>query len=172
MTLPIALLLIIILQRLLELRRARQNRAWALSQGATEVGAAHYPLFFLLHSGWMAGWIGESAVRGGGLSATWPLWLLLFLLAQALRYHAILTLGPRWNTRILVFPDRPPVRRGLYRWLRHPNYLAVALELLSVPLLFDAWITALLATLLNAILLLGVRIPAENRALRRQSPTP
>ena len=172
MALLLAVFLILVIQRLLELRLARRNRTWAVDHGAVEHGAGHYPLFFLLHSAWFAGWLLEGWLRGGQAAPGWPLWLALFLLAQGLRYHAITTLGRRWNTRILVFPDRPPVAGGLYRWLRHPNYVAVALELLSVPLFFGAWITALVATLLNAVLLLGIRIPAENRALRREAPRP
>lgn len=159
----------IIIQRLLELRLAARNRAWALSAGAQEVGAGHYPLFFLLHTGWLAGWTGEALVRGPSLSPRWPLWLVLLGVAQGLRYWAIFSLGRRWNTRILVIPGEPPLRRGPYRWLKHPNYLAVALELATIPLIFGAWLTALVAGLLNALLLLGIRIPAEEKALRGYS---
>jgi methyltransferase len=91
----------------------------------------------------------------------------VFAAAQLLRYWAITTLGPRWNTRILIIPGLAPVRHGPYRYLRHPNYVAVALELLAIPLIFNAWLTALIATLLNAALLLLIRIPAEEKALYR-----
>jgi methyltransferase len=163
------LLGLIILQRLLELRLAARNRAGALAAGAREVGAGHYPLFFLLHTSWLVGWTGEALARGPHLSRGWSLWLALFGLAQALRYWAITSLGQRWNTRILVIPVALPVRRGPYRWLDHPNYLAVALELATVPLLFGAWLTALVASVLNALLLLGIRIPAEEKALQSQN---
>jgi methyltransferase len=163
------LLGLIILQRLLELRLAARNWAWALAAGAQEFGAGHYPLFFLLHTGWLVSWAGEALARGPRLSGDWSLWLALFGLAQALRYWAITSLGRRWNTRILVIPGELPVRRGPYRWLNHPNYLAVALELATVPLIFGAWLTALIASLLNALLLLGIRIPAEEKALRSQN---
>jgi methyltransferase len=86
------------------------------------------------------------------------------LAAQALRYWAIATLGPRWNTRVIVLPDAPPVTSGPYRWLRHPNYLAVALELAAVPLIHGAWLTAVTFSLANAALLTW-RIRVEEAAL-------
>lgn len=152
------------IQRVLELRLARKNLAWAFSQGAKEYGKEHYPLFFLLHIGWMLGWLTEGLIRNQ-LSGFWWLWLALFLLAQGLRYWAIGSLGNYWNTRILIIPGAKQVKTGPYRFIPHPNYVAVALELLSLPLVFNAWITALLATILNAALLLLIRIPAEERAL-------
>ncbi len=157
---------LIIIQRLLELRLAAQNRTAALAIGAQEFGAAHYPLFFVLHTGWLVGWIIEARSRGSKLSRFWAGWLALFVAAQGLRYWCIASLGRYWNTRILVIPGAAPVRRGPYRFLAHPNYLAVAIELFSMPLVFGAWISSLVATVLNAALLLGVRIPAEEKALQ------
>lgn len=159
-------LALVVLQRLLELRLAQANLRWALSQGAREYGREHYPLFFLLHIGWMLGWLLEGLLRNQ-LSSIWWLWLAVFLLAQALRYWAIQSLGRYWNTRILIVPGTARVVGGPYRYLRHPNYLAVALELLSLPLVFNAWITALVASLLNAALLLLIRIPMEEYALKQ-----
>lgn len=155
----------LVVQRVLELRLARRNEAWARSRGAVEHGAGHYPLFFLLHGGWLVGWVGEALARGPSLASGWPLPLAAFALAQVLRYWAIRSLGPRWNTRILVLPGAPRIRRGPYGLFPHPNYVAVCIELAAVPLVFGAWITAAVATVLNAALLLGVRIPAENEAL-------
>lgn len=159
------ILLFLIGQRLVELRLAARNRRWALAQGAQEVGAGHYPLFFLLHIGWFVGWVVEAYGRGPVLSGMWWLWLVVFAAAQLLRYWAITTLGSRWNTRILIVPGLAPIRHGPYRYLRHPNYIAVALELFSIPLIFYAWLTALIFTLLNAALLLFIRIPVEERAV-------
>lgn len=154
------------LQRLLELRLAQANLCWALSQGGREYGQAHYPLFFLLHIGWMLGWLLEGLIRNQP-SPIWWLWLTVFVLAQGLRYWAIRSLGRYWNTRIIIVPGASRVASGPYRYLRHPNYLAVALELLSLPLVFNAWLTALVASLLNAYLLLFIRIPAEEQALQQ-----
>lgn len=165
----------VVLQRLLELRLAQANLRWALARGGQEYGREHYPLFFLLHIGWMLGWLLEGLARHQS-SPIWGFWLLVFLLAQGLRYWAIGSLGRYWNTRIVIVPGGQRITRGPYRYLRHPNYLAVALELLSLPLAFNAWVTALAATVLNAWLLLCVRIPAEEKALaaysQTQLPTP
>jgi methyltransferase len=157
----------IAVQRAAELRLARRNERRARSRGAIEHGAGHYPAFFVLHAGWLAGWLIEAWLRGPAVASTWPVWLSLVGVAEALRYWAIATLGPRWNTRILVVPGEPLVRRGPYRYLRHPNYLAVVIELAAVPLVFGAWMTAFAASALNAVLLLAIRIPAEERALRQ-----
>lgn len=156
----------IALQRLVELRLAQRNRDWARAAGAREFGARHYPLFFALHSSWLVGWVLEAERRGGRLSRAWQVWLSLFVLAQGLRYWCITSLGRFWNTRILVIPGASPVRRGPYRWLKHPNYLAVTIELAGVPLIFGAWITAVAASMLNVALLLRIRIPAEEAALQ------
>lgn len=164
-TLVLSLLAVLVLQRMLELRVAKRNEAWARSQGAREFGAAHYPLFFILHAGWMIGWL----VEGWASPALPELWWLgvgVFALAQGIRYWAIGTLGRRWNTRVLVLPGLAPIAQGPYRVLPHPNYLAVVLELAAVPLAVGAPWTGLVAGVLNAALLLGVRIPCEMRALR------
>ncbi|HWQ62087.1 MAG TPA: isoprenylcysteine carboxylmethyltransferase family protein [Negativicutes bacterium] len=154
-------------QRLAELALATRNRRWLLARGGREFGSRHYPLFVLLHAGWLAGWLAEGLLRGGLPAAAWPLWLALFLAAQVLRYWCIATLGRRWNTRIIVLPGAPRISRGPYRYLRHPNYLAVTVEIISGPLVFGAWLTSLAAGIANAWLLLAVRIPAEEEAFAR-----
>jgi methyltransferase len=170
------LLLIIGAQRIWELRHAQRNRERALAQGGREFGAEHFPLFIVLHAAWMLGWAVE-----GFIVAKTPVVLTeeaenlariilvvsvdIFLLATALRYWAIYTLGESWNTRIIVVPGAERVKRGPYKYLKHPNYVAVAMELAAVPLIFGAWRTALVASILNAALLLLIRIPAENRAM-------
>jgi methyltransferase len=169
-----ALLAAIALQRLSELRLAKRNLERALAHGGRLVAESHYWMFFVLHTGWLLAWPTEAWLRGGSLdgpelSPFWWAFLAGFALAEVLRYWAIGSLGPRWNTRIVVFDDQPLVRRGPYRFLNHPNYVAVAIELVCVPLIFDAWITAAVCTLLNAALLLGLRIPAEVAAIRGAS---
>lgn len=160
------LLAVVAAQRVSELRLARRNEAWARERGAREYGAGHYPAFFLLHGAWLLLWPIEAWRGGPALAPGFGLWLALFVIAEALRYWAIFTLGPRWNTRILVIPGLSPIARGPYRWLRHPNYVAVVLELAALPLVFGAWRTALAIGVANLVILLGVRIPAEMRALR------
>lgn len=156
---------IIVSQRLLELLLANRNRVWVLQRGGREYGARHYPLFFLLHTAWLVGWVTEGYLNNS-LAFFWPGWLSLFLLAQMIRYWCIVSLGRYWNTRILVITGEQLVRCGPYRFLKHPNYLAVALELAAVPLIFGAVFTAAIVTGANAALLLLIRIPAEERALK------
>jgi methyltransferase len=152
------------LQRLLELALSRRNERLLRARGAVERGRRHFPLIVALHSLWLLSTLVEGILRGPELPALWPIPLTLFLLVQPLRYWAIFSLGDHWNTRILVVPNAGLVRRGPYRYLRHPNYVVVAVEVLTLPLIFGAWITALVFSILNAALLY-VRIREENRAL-------
>lgn len=161
-TLSPFLLAFLTFQRLLELRLARANERWAREHGAVEYGQEHYPLFFVLHPAWMGSTFLEG--RSSGRRVSWPA-LALFVLAQPLRYWVIRTLGHYWNTRVLIVPDGERVTGGPFRYLKHPNYAVVALELAAAPLAVGAWRTALAFTLLNAALLLLIRIPAEERAL-------
>ncbi|CQR74858.1 Isoprenylcysteine carboxyl methyltransferase (ICMT) family protein [Sporomusa ovata DSM 2662] len=155
---------IIVIQRLTELLLANRNQIWILKKGGIEYGAGHYPLFFLLHTAWLVCWVTEGYFTSC-LGFFWPVWLSLFLFAQVIRYWCIISLGHYWNTRILVIPGDLAVRRGPYRFLKHPNYLAVALELAVVPLIFGAVVASVVATAANAALLLLVRIPVEEQAL-------
>jgi methyltransferase len=156
-------------QRLLELHISREHENALRAKGAYERGAAHYPLIVALHAAWLLTMLLEGWLRGTELSPLWPLWVALFLGGQALRYWAILSLGERWTTRIMVLPGASLIGRGPYKFLPHPNYLAVVLEIFAAPLVFGAWITAGVFTLLNAGVLL-VRIRAEELALREESP--
>ncbi|CAA9450491.1 MAG: Alkylpyrone O-methyltransferase (B. subtilis BpsB) [uncultured Rubrobacteraceae bacterium] len=151
-------------QRLLELVVARRNERRARARGAVERGRGHYPFIVALHSLWLVSTLVEGLLRGPELSALWPVPLALFLFVQPLRYWALFSLGERWNTKILVLPGAEPVRRGPYKYLSHPNYVVVVVEILTLPLIFGAWVTALVFTMLNAVVL-WVRIREENRAL-------
>ena len=155
---------LVAIQRLLELRLSRRNERRARARGAVERGTGHYKPIVAMHASWLVSTFVEGALRGPDLPAFWPVPLALFLLVQPLRYWAILSLGENWNTRILVVPGVEPVARGPYRYLRHPNYVVVAVEILTFPLIFGAWVTALAFSALNAVLLF-VRIGEENRAL-------
>ncbi len=151
-------------QRLLELVLSRRNERRVRARGAVERGRGHYPLMVALHALWIASTLVEGILRGPEVPALWPVPLALFLLAQALRYWAVFSLGESWNTRILVVPGAKLVRRGPYKYLDHPNYVVVVVEILAFPLIFGAWVTALVFTALNAALLY-VRIREEARAL-------
>lgn len=156
----------VVVERIAELVVSQRNATWALDKGGIETGRGHYPPMVLLHTVLLAACLFETLVGDRpyvpALGATM---LALVLAAQALRWWCITTLGRRWNTRVIVLPGLPLVAGGPYRWLRHPNYLAVVIEGIALPLVHTAWVTALAFTALNAVLLLRFRIPAEERAL-------
>ena len=156
---------LVAIQRLLELFYSRRNERRLLARGAVERGGGHYPLIVATHTLWLGSTLVEGLQRGPDIPPWWPLPLAAFLLVQPLRYWAIFSLGMNWNTRVLVVPGGKLVRRGPYRYFPHPNYVVVAVEVLTFPLIFGAWITAVVFSLLNAALLY-VRIKTENRALR------
>lgn len=167
MSLCQALVLLVLLQRLGEVAWARRNERRLRAAGAIEFGARHYPLFFLLHGSWL---LALALLVPADAPVSWPL-LMLFVLLQVARLWVITSLGRFWTTRVLTLPGAPLVRRGPYRWLRHPNYLVVAGEIAVLPLVFGAWEIALVFSLANAALL-AHRIRVEQQALagRRQVP--
>ncbi len=152
-------------QRLLELRYSRRNERRLRARGAVERGAGHYPVMVAVHALWLVSTLVEGLLRGPEIPAWWPVPLAAFLLVQPLRYWAIFSLGESWNTRILVVPGRKLVKSGPYRYFPHPNYVVVVVEVLTLPLIFGAWVTALVFSILNAAFLY-VRIRAEERALK------
>ena len=170
-TLFVGLLVAVAVERLVELVVSARNIAWAREQGAVESGLGHYPVMVALHTGLLAGSVAEvlllDRVFHGWLG--WPM-LALVLGSQALRWWCIATLGPQWNTRVVVVPEAPRVTSGPYRRLRHPNYVAVVVEGAALPLVHTAWITALVFSLANAVLL-RVRIRCEDEALRSLART-
>ncbi|BBA95514.1 putative methyltransferase [Actinacidiphila reveromycinica] len=159
------LVLLVAAERLAELVTARRNAAWSRARGGTEHGRGHYPVMVLLHTGLLAGCLLETGWGGRPFvpALGWPM-LLTVLAAQALRWWCVRTLGPRWNTRVIVVPGLPLVGGGPYRLMSHPNYLAVVVEGAALPLVHGAWITAIGFTLLDAPLL-AVRLRCENAAL-------
>jgi methyltransferase len=154
-------------ERLIELRVSNRNARWAFEQGGRETGRGHFGPMVALHTGLIVACAVEPLIAGRPfLTALAVPAAVLALASQGLRWWCIGTLGRRWNTRIVVVPGLPLVRRGPYRLLPHPNYVVVVLEGIALPLVATGWITALVFTALNAVLLLGFRIPAEERALR------
>lgn len=157
---------LVAIERLAELVVARRNLAWSLARGGRETGFAHYPFMVVLHTGLLAGCLLEVWLAGRDFTPVlgWPM-LALVVLSQALRWWCIRVLGRQWNTRVIVVPGLPRVTGGPYRLFPHPNYVAVVVEGFALPLVHNAWLTALVFTVLNAGLL-TVRIRAENDALR------
>ncbi len=163
MELYVVLIVAVGFERLAELVVSKRNLAWARARGGREHGFGHYPFMVVLHTGLLVACVVEAQHRAFIPALGWPM-LALALLAQALRWWCITILGPRWNTRIIVVPGLPLVDRGPYRWMRHPNYVAVVLEGIALPLVHTSWMTAVVFTVVNAALL-RVRISAENAAL-------
>jgi methyltransferase len=153
------------LERLVELVFARRNAAWSIAQGGKEFGRDHYPAMVSMHALLLVscvvevwtlhrpfiGWLG------------WPM-VGVVVLSTVVRWWCVAVLGKHWNPRLIVIPDAPLVRRGPYRWLHHPNYTAVVAEVAALPLVHSAWLTAIVFSMANA-LVLTVRIRAENAAL-------
>ena len=157
---------LVALERLAELVVATRHARWAFARGGVEWGRGHYPPMVALHTALLVACVVEAHAGDRPFipALGWTA-LALAVGSQALRWWCIATLGRRWNTRVIVVPGLPPVTRGPYRLLSHPNYVAVAVEGIALPLIHTAWVTAAVFTVLNAVLLLRFRIPTEERAL-------
>jgi methyltransferase len=152
-------------ERIAELVVSKRNLAWSRARGGTEYGAGHYPVMVVLHTALLAGCLIEVAAlhRPFIPALGWPM-LAVVVAAQGLRWWCITTLGHRWNTRVVVIPGAARVTGGPYRVIPHPNYVAVVIEGIALPLVHTAWLTAVVFTVLNAVLL-RTRIRVENTAL-------
>ncbi len=159
MTAAFLILAFVTLQRLAELVIARRNTRALLAKGAHEGAPGPYPLIVAVHALWLAGlwWLAP------GKPILWPL-IAVFAMLQLARLWVLATLGERWTTRIIILPGAPLVEGGPFRFVRHPNYLIVILEIAILPLAFGLWQVALIFSLLNAVAL-TIRIRAEERAL-------
>ncbi|BBX18632.1 hypothetical protein CRI77_07720 [Mycolicibacterium duvalii] len=151
-------------ERVAELVASQRNLRVSRARGGVEFGARHYPVMVVLHTGLLVGCVVEAAHREFLPALGWPM-LAVVVAAQALRWWCIATLGYQWNTRVVVVPGARRVTGGPYRFLTHPNYVAVVAEGIALPLVHSAWITALVFTVLNAALL-RTRIRIEDEALR------
>ena len=165
----LGLIALIVVERQIELAIARRNTERALAAGAVEAGAGHYPWMVLLHTAFLLSCVAEVLVlRRPLVTAIAAVMLILLALAAATRFWVIRTLGERWTTRIICFPDRPVEVGGPYRFLRHPNYAAVVVEIFALPMVHSAWLTAMVFSIAN-LALLKTRIRTEERALRLHS---
>jgi methyltransferase len=161
----VVLVLAVGLERVAELVVSLRNAKWSFAQGGVESGKGHYPFMVVLHTGFLAGCLVEAIVADRPFipALGWSMFAVV-LLAQGLRWWCIGVLGHQWNTRVIVVPGLSLVAAGPYKWLRHPNYVAVVAEGVALPLVHTAWVTAVVFLLLN-IPLLTVRIRTEEAAL-------
>ncbi|MCH8014266.1 MAG: hypothetical protein IH823_05695, partial [Candidatus Dadabacteria bacterium] len=143
----------LLVQRVSELLLAKRNERVARVKGAVEYDEKGYKVIVLMHIFFFISLISEYILLARTLSNFWVPLLILFIIAQILRYWAISTLGYYWNTKILVTPNTSPIRTGPYKYLNHPNYLSVILEIAVIPLIFSCYITSMIFTLLNLVLL-------------------
>lgn len=158
------LFLFIIIQRLVELFIAKKNEKKLKMRGAIEFGQSHYKYFIILHSIFFLSVFIENYFVHFVEIGFFTSLFIIFIILQLARVWVISTLGERWNTKIIVLPTEKLVKRGLYKYIKHPNYIIVTIELIIIPLLFHAYITCLIFSICNLILL-KVRIKEENKAL-------
>jgi methyltransferase len=155
-----AIIAAVVLQRLGEVAYAARNTRALKAQGGIEIGASHYPLMVALHAGWLIAIVVALPSPPQFNVATFA----IFLVMQMLRFWVLKALGPYWTTRIISVPDAPLIRTGPYRYVRHPNYIIVAIEIAMLPLSFGEWRVAVAFSILNA-LMLAWRIHVEETAL-------
>lgn len=151
----------VISQRLLELVVARRNEKWSRSRGAVEYGQGHYPFIVLLHTCFIISMILEYWLNSGNFNL---IIMLVFILLISLKVWVISSLGKYWNTKILRIPDAPLIKKGPFKLFKHPNYFIVICEIMVIPMVFNLYITAIIFTVLNAVMLV-VRIKVEEDVL-------
>ncbi|TYR80328.1 isoprenylcysteine carboxyl methyltransferase [Priestia megaterium] len=159
------MLAFILLQRISELIIAKRNEKWMKNKGAYEVGKEHYKWMVLMHICFFFSLLAEVRASDYEQHPLFTIIISLFLTVQVGRLWAILSLGKYWNTKIIVLPNGNVVLKGPYKFMKHPNYTIVAAEFILIPLLFNAYWTLVVFSLLNLVIL-AVRIPKEEAALR------
>ena len=159
------LILLVAVERIVELIVSKRNLRWSFDQGGVEYGRSHYKYMVALHVFLLSGCLIEVWVVRPTIIPLFSWVMFAFALAsQALRWWCIATLGRRWNTLVVIIPSLPAIHTGPYKWFKHPNYVAVVIEGFALPLVGSAWITALTFSLLN-IFVLTARLRSENAAL-------
>jgi methyltransferase len=158
---------IVILQRVIELIISRRNERWLFSQGAIEYGKDHYKFIVILHTLFFVSMIAEYLISGRYIEFSIINYILLvfFIFLQLMRVWVLSSLGKFWNTKILRIPSTELVSKGPYKYIKHPNYLIVSAEIFILPMIFNLYFTAIVFTILNAVML-RIRIKIENEALK------
>lgn len=164
------LFIFVIAQRMIELRIASSNERWMKDRGGVEIGEAHHKWFIIVHLLFFIAVFCEYQVKFMKFDVLpfYSIFFTAFIIAQLGRIWCIYSLGRFWNTKIIVLPKVALIKKGPYKYIKHPNYLIVFIELLVIPLMFGLYITALLFPFFH-LLLLTIRVPLENDALQRYS---
>ncbi|MBM4253150.1 MAG: hypothetical protein FJ146_14365 [Deltaproteobacteria bacterium] len=158
---------ITVAERILELKVSHRNAAWSFERGGVEYGAAHYKWMVAMHTGFLVAMVAEYLMYGSSLPSVVLVSAIVVAGAcQLMRWWIINTLGSQWNTRVIVVPGAGRVSKGPYRFLKHPNYVVVATEMFTLPLIFGSWRTAIIFSALNAWMM-WVRLRVENRAIQQ-----
>lgn len=171
MNLFYVLFFFLIIQRVIEVRIAISNERWMKDRGGVEVGEGHYKWFIIVHLLFFIALFCEYQIKYADLNSLAPFYVGFFtgfIIAQIGRIWCIYSLGRFWNTKIIVLPKVALIKKGPYKYLKHPNYIIVFLELLLIPLTFGLYFSALLFPFFH-LLLLTIRVPLENNALERYS---
>ena len=159
------LILLVSGERILELIISKRNLRWSFDQGGIEFGRSHYKYMVVIHVGLLGGCLVETWLTRPEFHPLLSWTMFVFAMgSQALRWWCILTLGKRWNTLVVIIPGLRAISNGPYKWLKHPNYLAVVIEGVALPMVGFAWRTAIIFTFLN-IFVLAARLRVENKAL-------
>ncbi len=159
---------ILVIQRLAELKLAAKNEKIMKNKGAIEYGEKHYKILVLMHILFFISFMSEVMLLDKKISPYWPILLTIIIFTQILRYWSILSLGEYWNTKILILPNGHVKRKGPYQFIRHPNYVAVMLEFIFIPLLFQAYWTAIIFISFNSFMMM-IRIKEEEKALFQET---
>lgn len=159
------LLLLLIVQRITEMFIAKRNEKWLLNRGGVEHGSEHYPYIVALHVMFLLSLLLEVNILHKEVTVLWYILVPILAFTQLIRYWAVMSLGSYWNTKIIIVPNDLVVLKGPYQYMRHPNYVVVAVEIFFIPLLYQAYFTAILFSVLN-IVIMTIRIPAEEKALQ------
>ncbi|MFD1707200.1 isoprenylcysteine carboxyl methyltransferase family protein [Siminovitchia sediminis] len=167
----ISVLVLVVFQRLSELVWAKRNERWMKERGAAEYGKSHYPWMVFIHISFFISLIIEVTFLHREPSSYWPVFLVIFLLVQGIRIWILVSMGRYWNTKIIVLPGSETIKKGPFRYMRHPNYFVVTIELAVLPLMFQAYWTAVLFFIFNQVIL-SVRIAEEEKALRKYTDYP
>ena len=158
------LFVFIILQRLIELIIASKNERWMLAKGGVEIEPQQHKWFIMVHGLFFISIIVELILSNASIPELFILWFSLFIATQFVRIWSITSLGKYWNTKIIILPGSTLVKRGPYKYVKHPNYIIVGIELFVIPMMFGAYWTAVIFPFFHLILM-SIRIPAEEKAL-------